>query len=201
MSKKLAMLLSAGALSFALVGCDLFGGDDDDTTTTPDNKDTALVKESAELTLGGSGNATIGSYLDVDGDKVYSSKDLEDPTKAKLIDLQFAPNGTTAEFFTPAASSKQELKDHGNQTLKVAPLSMEAIAFLMQQDTTKQMQQWQLDSIWSLSSSKAETKIEVAEGDMFLMKSSEGVATMIEVVQADTENGKENVSIVIVGQK
>jgi hypothetical protein len=193
--------LSAGALSFALVGCDLFGGDEDDTTTTPDNKDTALVKESAELTLGGSANATIGSYLDVDGDKVYSGKEADDATKAKLIDLQFAPNGTTAEFFTPAASSKASLKEHGDQTLKIAPISMEAITFLLAQDTTKDMQQWQLDSIWSLSSSKAATKIEAAEGDMFVMKSSEGVATMIEVVQADVENGATNVAVVIVGQK
>lgn len=45
------------------------------------------------------------------------------------------------------------------------------------------------------------TSVEVFEGDLLVMKSSSGVTSVVEVLQADKENGITNVANVIVSHK
>lgn len=71
MSKKILALAAAGAMSFALVGCDLFGGDSSSSSSSSSSSGTALTGTQS-VTLG-AGKNSAPSYYDVDGNASFSS--------------------------------------------------------------------------------------------------------------------------------
>jgi hypothetical protein len=192
--KKIALALAAvGALG--LVACSEDSVNEAGTSSVANGSSSAavtvdtIVMQAEPLDVGGSTNATLGSYFDVDGNVVFSGSDIADATKAAKVDIVFAPNATTAEIWAPSETSNA-LKTTGSQTVKFVALSDADVAKLdISKDSSGVFLSTSLKAAYEAGTKVTKLTIDLEEGTGFLVMTSAG-AVLPAYVTADEASTK-----------
>lgn len=171
MSKKLLALAAVGAMSFALVGCDLFGSDDESSSSTAGSSSSvAFVKklDTNKTVSLGSANASAGSYLEADAFAVWKSGEL---TAANVGDVDAVYN--IDSIYTPSKSASLEAKKLGT----AATTSFVAVTAA---NGDKLTYQEQVDS--AFAASKAAEGVKLTSGAYFIVKTNKNVNRLVKVI-------------------
>lgn len=172
MSNKILALAAAGAISFALVGCDLFdsgssSSGSSSSGSSSSNGNVTKLDTNKSVTLG-SANASAGSYLDADAFVAFKSGEL---TAANVGDVDAVYN--IDSVYTPSKSASLTAKNLGTAaTTSFVAVSAAAGAKLMYQE--------QVDS--AFAASKSAEGVKLASGAYFIVKTSKNVNRLAKVI-------------------